>query len=173
MESEFQSRIKPIRTKTLRKFLKIYYHAYVKKSGEFARVRKTTVTERYIAFWKLIPEEELPAGERYEERAEGGFWWIRERERILKPKIWPGIWRIQTALKCSKATAQDYLRAVQVTRKYFVQHELQKVRKVLVNAAECVEQISDKKKREGKGKEGFEPEDCAKILRELASRLIH
>ena len=147
MESEFQSKIEPIRPKTLRNFLKIYYYAYIKK-GKFLE---------YLFTGELLDQT----------RKEG-------KNRTRKPKIWPGIWRIRTYLEnCSKATAQDYLRAVQVTRKYFVQHELQKVRKVLVNAAECVEQISDKKKREGKGKEGFEPEDCAKILRELASRLIH
>jgi len=187
MESGFESKIKPIRPKTLRKFLKLYYYAYVKKNGEF-----------------LAPLFNVELV--HQARKEGIHW-------PSKIKTWPGIRFTKMKLSCSKATAQDYLRACDVTDEYFVkpmQHLvnmkrknfnkllkelgmlsenaakslgakdekvskkaiLQTIRNLMRDAAERVERVSNKKKKEGKGKEGFTPEECSKILRELASRLL-
>lgn len=147
MESEFQSKINPIRSKTLRNFLEIYYYAYVNKT-------------KFSPFNASFVREVLDL-----QRKEG-------INRTYEAKIWPGIWRIRAILDCSKATAQDYLRAVDITSKYIIE-ERQEFRKKLVDATECVKLVLDKKKRERKGDELIALEACDKILRELINRLTH
>lgn len=80
----FASRIKPIRSKSLRDFLKLYYLTFI--------LQKDISTK---------------------------YKWPR------KPKIRPGLRFIQINAPCRKSKAQDCLRAIQLTRDVFLEHELE------------------------------------------------
>jgi uncharacterized membrane protein len=87
MENEFLSKIKTIRSKNLRNFLRVYFYTYVHESHEN----------------NLLISRQL-----------------REYMQRRPPRVFPGLRPIQGFLCCTKAAAQDYLRAVHITHEIFV-----------------------------------------------------
>jgi len=172
--ANFNSKARAIRSKNLRNFLTIYFYTYVHEAAE----SNPLITKEARAF--------------------------RSHER--SPRIPPGLRVIQRFLGCSRATAQYYLRAVDITRKIFVNSGIEKSRKekplvritkrdyyeVRGDLVGLFEQISKILKNQltasqtssirkllrqaatqlSNSSGAFTPEDCARIIQELASLLV-
>jgi len=81
------AKVKYVRSKNLRNFLKIYFYAYIKTNPNTSPLYSKTA--------------------------------MKYREKH-PPRVFPGLATIQQFLQCEKSTAQDYLRAIQITREIFV-----------------------------------------------------